>query len=393
MKRKIPALILALALLLLCLAGCGGDTQPESTDTPEPEASVSPSPEASPEATPEAEARDFSAAYAAFAPDTVVMTVNGLDVTWGEYFYWLFAGVQTLESYYGTVEDFNAVFDMDAEGRTYGEYIRYYADSMVEQYRALESHASELGVTLSQSSQDSLAAQWENDVATYGGGDEDTFLGYLEELYMSRELYDYINKISFLYYDCFVEQYGEMGEKCPDGEAAAYAEENDYIQVKHLLFRTVDDAGEALSEEESAQALEKAQDALAQLQAASDKNAKIDELMAQSEDPGSAYYPNGYVFTHGQMVTEFEDAAYALAEGEVSDIVETPYGYHIILRLPLNVDDTVSGQYISEDEQYSLRYNAAAATYDLAVQSWIDNVETVSTPELESLDMQTVFNG
>lgn len=393
MKRKIPALILALVLLLGCLAGCGGDTQPESTDTPSPEVSASPSPEASPEATPEAEARDFSGAYAAFAPDTVVMTVNGLDVTWAEYFYWLFAGVQTLETYYGPVEDFNAVFEMDTEGRTYGEYVRYYADSMVEQYRALESHVGELGVTLSQNSQDTLAAQWENDVATYGGGDEDTFLSYLEELYMSREFYDYINKISFLYYDCFVELYGENGEKFPDADAMAYAEENDYIQVKHLLFKTVDDENNPLSEEECAQALEKAQDALAKLQAADDKNAKMDELMPESEDPGSAYYPNGYVFTHGQMVTEFEDAAYALEVGEVSDIVETPYGYHIILRLPLNVDDTVSGQYISEDEQYSLRYNAAAATYDQEVQSWIESVETVYTPELESLDMQTIFNG
>lgn len=51
-----------------------------------------------------------------------------------------------------------------------------------------------------------------------------------------------------------------------------------------------------------------------------------------SQDPGSARQGGLLPFVQrGQLVKEYEDIAYALQPGEMSGVVQTPYGYHIIL--------------------------------------------------------------
>ena len=60
-----------------------------------------------------------------------------------------------------------------------------------------------------------------------------------------------------------------------------------------------------------------------------------------SEDPGSKERGGTYVFTRGQMAIEFESVAFNLRTGQLSGVVETPYGYHLIKLLERQPGHTV----------------------------------------------------
>ncbi len=103
-----------------------------------------------------------------------------------------------------------------------------------------------------------------------------------------------------------------------------------FMKAKHILI-----AFENYEDEKSAE--KKANEILALVK----KNDDFDSLMNEySEDPGSAYYPDGYVFTAGEMVKEFEEAVKGLEEGKITDTwVKSTYGYHIIKRESLANSD------------------------------------------------------
>ena len=68
--------------------------------------------------------------------------------------------------------------------------------------------------------------------------------------------------------------------------------------------------------------------------------AGFDELLEKhGEDPGMKARDGGYFFTYGMMVEPFEKASFALSEGQVSNIIETDFGYHIIKRLSFTPEE------------------------------------------------------
>ena len=96
------------------------------------------------------------------------------------------------------------------------------------------------------------------------------------------------------------------------------------IRARHILIKLPPDADEA----QRAAARKKAQDVLDKVK----KGADFAKLAQQvSEDAGSASKGGDLgLFSRGKMVPAFDTAAFALEPGAVSDIVETPFGFHVI---------------------------------------------------------------
>lgn len=66
----------------------------------------------------------------------------------------------------------------------------------------------------------------------------------------------------------------------------------------------------------------------------------FDTLMHEyTQDTGIFNNPNGYTFVSGVMVSEFEQATRELAIGEMSGLVRTIHGFHIVLRIEPNMND------------------------------------------------------
>lgn len=105
------------------------------------------------------------------------------------------------------------------------------------------------------------------------------------------------------------------------------------VDVRHILFKTVDDNQAALSEEDAAKAKKNADDALAKFQKGDKSEESFASLATElSEDEGSQ--SNGGLYENvlpGSMVAEFDSWIFDANRkaGDV-EIVKTDYGYHVM---------------------------------------------------------------
>ncbi len=95
------------------------------------------------------------------------------------------------------------------------------------------------------------------------------------------------------------------------------------VRARHILFKVDKDAPEAVVKEVKARALKVLKEARS--------GRDFSELAKQySEGPTKDKGGDLGYFSRGQMVKPFEDAVFALKKGQISDLVRTPFGFHII---------------------------------------------------------------
>ena len=309
------------------------------------------------------------------APDAIVASLNGNGASADLVAYWIGYDVSYLDSYmqYYTGSSINWD-DTLSDGMSVADYVKASVLSSVKQHLVLENLASKYDVTLTAEQEAAMAESDQSYIDQYGS--EEAFEAEIAKLGMRRETYDRVARSNYLYQNLY-QLYNTEGSAlyASDEDLAVYAADQNYITADHILLSTKDlTTGEALTDEQKAEKKALAEEIKQKLDAC---EGDIDELTAlfqeladqYSEDPGRETYPTGYTFTTGSMVQEFEDAAYALSEGEVSEVVESSFGYHILLRLPLDKSaaaDEVREEYFTNfiAEQVDAATMATSADYD-----------------------------
>ncbi len=133
--------------------------------------------------------------------------------------------------------------------------------------------------------------------------------------------------------------------------------------VRHMLIMSPQEADAKASE----QAKTKIEGLLAEIK----QGADFAELAkAHSEDPGSADRGGelGF-FQRGDMVPEFEAAAFALTKaGDLSEVVKTSYGYHLLQLVAVEAAKTPSFVEVKELLAQELKYELALKQYNAKLE-------------------------
>lgn len=305
-----------------------------------------------------------------------VLTVNGDAVAADEYSGYMLYNMQYYASMYAQMGLTDLWSNKDM-AKSLGASMPEAAEQQAIYARVVMQKFNELGLKLSYNEQKEMASVRRNSIANTG---KDAYLNQIAQFGFSDQTYQNFMYISQCYQALNDYYFGENGVNTPSDEDIQKYYEDNYITAKHILITTVDPAsGETKRTDEEAK--KEAQSILDRINAGED----FDTLMNQySEDTGLSNNPNGYTFTEGQMLTEFYDGAKALAEDEVSELVKSSYGYHIIKRVKLDESQL--------DNFKSDIVSAISGSMDELLKQWIDEAQVETTDLYSSITYENVYD-
>ncbi len=240
--------------------------------------------------------------------------------------YYIYSEISKYASNNNIAQDELADFDWDKEedGEKISDKIKQNAVNTAIDEALIIQKGAENGVTLSDDEKKTIDSQIASINANYG---EEGFALRARTMGIPS-----IKQYTKMYYNAMTSQ--TVQDDMLENPDKYYPEDksvlSDYMQegkasVKHILIKVDNDADEATTEEKRAQA----QSVLDRLNAGEDFDALMAELNEDTGEPAE-----GYTFSKGDMDIAFEEASFALKFDEISDIVESSYGFHIIKRIP-----------------------------------------------------------
>lgn len=204
------------------------------------------------------------------------------------------------------------IWETQLDGVTLEENVKETVLAKVAQIKTMTLLAKERGISLTkeekelakQAGEEYFASLSEAEIAGMGA-DAEVIISMYEDHALAEKVYDNIIK--------------DINPEISDDEART-------ITVQHILIKTYSLDGSGQRVPYTVKAKEEAYAKAVEVLAKAKQGDNFDALIsAYNEDNKSTYS-----FGKGEMPETYETAAFNLGTGEISDIVETEYGYHII---------------------------------------------------------------
>ena len=275
MKKRMLSLTLLLTLLL---TACGGSTE-----------------------TQQSQASSLLESAAGIEETTPLLTVDGREIPAWRYLYWLAETCAAIEEEYaeaGMEVDWNAA----AEGMTLKEYAKEQALEATAVYAAVENWGEAHHCMIAENPEAAVKfpANWE----------------------LSDEQTDEMETVGLLYRELYRLFCTEGSTLAPDEKAvAAFAEKQEWVGMEQIFISAAENREEAK---------EQAVRWFAGLNAAEDPSAEFAAFAAEDDDPTGA---RTIRLGSESLDQTLEAALRGLETGQLSGILETEDGYHILRRI------------------------------------------------------------
>jgi len=311
MTTKRASLFIAVAVLIAFVAGCSKEELAPAT----------PATTVAPETTEEIDLTQVPDLFEQplqpnpLAPtaEDVIVTVEGKDITHGE----IMQAVQM------TMQQMSRQMPPQQLSEMYGKVYQNMIDTLIAN-TLLEKAAENSSLAVSDAELDEEVAKIKN-----GAPEGQSLEEALSANEISVDEWKENLRDQMLVGKLVEEKTAGATEATPEDVAAFYQQNPDSFQVpesvtaSHILL--------AFSEEDTDETKAEKKAKLTALKEQVDAGANFEELAASKSDcPSSERGGSLGSFGRGQMVPEFEAAAFTMDVGAVSDLVETQFGYHLI---------------------------------------------------------------
>lgn len=261
-----------------------------------------------------------------------VLTIDGDEIPMGEAVFILREMETMYENQYGPT-----IWTTGFEGQTFNDIAKAGAIDSLTRLYITKLYADEKGISLTDEELAEIDVQIEEYSAVFSEEalkEDNISMDDVKNIFIYNALGQKLMDVELA--DFVVDQEVLDAALAADGnyqQIQTYGYEGvlEEVTAQHILISTVNEDQSEKTDEEKAQALETAEMVLELVKAG---DMTFEELVTEySEDPGSVNNGGTYTFYKGMMAKEFEDAAFNMEIDEVSELVQTQFGYHIIKKL------------------------------------------------------------